>query len=315
MFCRSVVRRWIATREPQRHTPLRSKIEQCMSAREIGALLENRASVVANSLSCTAAIKRLGELKTQKTASTVGEESYALQIIYRTAYKQDFAPREIARFLHKVALTRLDSELPKFALDKLNQVEDYQVFTHVELANLAWTFAKYKRRDDLWFERTQSALLEGELDTKLTPDDMSNLLWSFAILRYQPTEQLLDKCTRHSKVCTAFTLQAAINFVWALAKFNYAPAKVDHVFATIKHSQLKRLRIQSLANLLWAQAELGNTDVTLTEKIIDTYLHNFTAKDFSPMALENTVLGLNKVPRELGARLDEMLVEATKSVK
>lgn len=285
-----------------------------MSAREIGALLENRASVVANSLTCTAAVKRLGELKAGNAVAPA-EQHYALQTIYRTAYKQNFAPREIARFLHKVALGRLDPELPKFALDKLSEVDDYRVFTPIELSNLAWTFAKYKRRDDVWFEKTERALLGRELDASFTPDHVSNLLWSFALLQHQPSPEVLDRFARQPRTCESFKLQALVNYVWAFAKFGYPNASSDDlgdVFAEAKRRNLGKLRIQSLANLLWAQAELGHADAELTAKIVDTFVRNFTAKDFSPVALENAALGLAKLPRELGKGLEEMLAEAAR---
>lgn len=81
-----------------------------------------------------------------------------------------------------------------------------------------------------------------------------------------------------------------------VANTNNSTVPVDDIFEEAKNRDLcKRLRLQSLANLLWSQAKLGNKDLELTNKLLDVYVQNHTNKPgeyFPPLALSNTLVGL-----------------------
>lgn len=205
------------------HTKLKNKVLLCNSATEMRILFEKPGSEPTNAMACARAVKRLGELKNEHQQHSnneeyLAEQTKALQAIYKCAEKEEFLPREIARFVHKLALFQLDKEMPQFMLKKLHDVDDYEAFTSVELSNLAWTMAKYKLRDDLWYEKTASNLQTRKLDD-FVPDNVSNLMWSFAILNYRPSDDILHRFASQERNCRAFKLQGLVNLLWAFAKF------------------------------------------------------------------------------------------------
>ena len=154
-------------------------------------------------------------------------------------------------------------------MEKLDQ------WTPQGLANTVHGFAKRKYRTSI-FDRVANQVVERPNLLQFDPQNLSNILWSFATIKYAHY-QLFEKVGNHIVQLpnlNQFNQQNLSNIVWSYAKTDIAHPQLfqsvgNHI---VQLSNLNAFTSQSLSITVWAFAKRGYNHDALFEKVANHLL-------------------------------------------
>mmetsp|Transcript_38136 Transcript_38136/g.105040 ORF Transcript_38136/g.105040 Transcript_38136/m.105040 type:complete len:524 (+) Transcript_38136:66-1637(+) len=136
-------------------------------------------------------------------------------------------------------------------------------------AMLLWALAtlKYEEWMELFFVSIADRRVKPEVDM-FHAQDVSNCLWAFATLRVMHTDAFELLATRAVKILDTANAQAITNVTWSCAKMQFkTPGLYESVVNEALRRSLRTWPPQSISLFSWALAEVGYTDVRLSEAI------------------------------------------------
>ncbi|KAH9252267.1 hypothetical protein BASA81_009869 [Batrachochytrium salamandrivorans] len=234
-----------------------------------------------------------------------------------------FAPRQLTNQLLEYDLNKFNSQdyantlwaLAKFKSNLEDESHNRQVlqrfqvslesrkhlneFTSAELANTLWALASSSSllsSPTTKLEEQFSLEIERRSLVKFNSQDISNHLWSFAVLGHRQTRiySLLAKELVENREWKDFTSQAICNIAWALAKSGYKhPVLFDSIAdEVIDERSIQAFTPQGLSMLAWAFARLDYDSPRLFILLGEAMQRG---RKFPPHSIVNTVWAYAKL--------------------
>jgi hypothetical protein len=163
-------------------------------------------------------------------------------------------------------------------------------FNSQNISNTLWSFATLNYQP----KTNLLQLIENEIVNKITSfnsQEIANTLWSFAKLSYQPNPNLLQLMENEIKnKITSFNSQAIANTLWSFAKLSYQPnPNILELMENEIKNKITTFNAQEITNTLWSFATLNYQPKTNLLQLIENEIVN-KIKSFNSQAIANTLL-------------------------
>ncbi|KAK9846558.1 hypothetical protein WJX81_006537 [Elliptochloris bilobata] len=201
----------------------------------------------------------------------------------------------------------LYATMAEFMLEKLPD------FVEQEVSNTMLAYAKMEYIDFAVMEAFEREVSRPDRLRRFTSQALSNILWSFATLRYYPTRAIDALCEAVWAVAHALNAQEISNVVWALARLAHHPGRVLAVLDPHIIARMPDMTRQAISNSLWGLATLQAMRLPSFQMLLDSMseLH-ITSMNIMQLSQTFQALLLAKVQQEqqpgrLRLRIDEEL--------
>lgn len=183
-----------------------------------------------------------------------------------------------------------------------------QTFDARGLANAAWAFGKLKYTPS----HALPSLIANEAKKRITefsPQNLSNMLWSFVYMHHRDEELLAAIAKQVVEKVLLFKPQELSNAIWAFASLEYSTAPLLSAISAQTLTMAKQFKEQELSNIIWALGKLHFHD----EQVYEALLTEIKAKlkHFLPQGVSNVAWALATVMHHDDEFLDLVVMQCS----
>lgn len=189
-------------------------------------------------------------------------------------------------------------------------VQKIESFSPQNLSNLLWSFVYMHYRNDLLLKKA-SEQVRGKVNL-FKPQELANIIWAFASLDFYDSELMNAMACQSVEIVGQFKEQELSNIIWAFGKLKHYDRELFNHLLTEAVQKLPHFLPQGISNMAWSLATVGHHDVHLFELLASTSvgtLANFDIQALSNMAWAMATVGYKHTPF-----MNALVMEAMKRI-